>query len=163
MAEARLLASRSEYISDTVQRGSSASQRATAHAIAPSASSAPRIASASAPADRRLLFALPLPTASTAVELVWVLPAVPVAGVVVTGTVVAGTVVAGAGVAGAVVAGVVVAGVVEPVVEPGATVPGWAPPAALGVMLDGVVPDGVVFAGTVVVCTVAGTLIPSSS
>jgi hypothetical protein len=117
-----LLASRSEYVSDTAQRGSSANQRASAHTIAPRANNAPSIASASAQADRRVFFGEGLwPTTTmvlegvvVGVEVVGVLPVVVVAGVVV--------------LAGAVLVG--------------ATVPGWEP---AGVVLEGVVVEGVPF------------------
>lgn len=92
----------------------------------PRASSAPSIASASAPVDSRVLFGLALRATPTTV-----VPGAR-AGVFVVGNATVGVVVAAGGTA---VAGVVAVG---------ATVPGWAP-------LEGVVAAGVVVAGAGVV------------
>jgi hypothetical protein len=101
----------------------------------PRASSAPSIASASAPVDSLVLFGVALRvTPTTVVEPV---PGAP-AGIVVVGLATVGVVVATGGTA---VAGVVVVG---------ATVPGWAPPEE-GVVVAGVVAAGVVVAGAGVV------------
>lgn len=98
----------------------------------PRASSAPSIASASAPADSRVLLGLALRDTPTTV-----LPRAR-AGIVVVGIPAVGVVVATGGTA---VAGVVVVG---------ATVPGWAPPEE-GVVVAGFVAVGVVVAGAGVV------------
>jgi hypothetical protein len=112
VADARKLASSSECISETVQRGSNTSQRPSTQMMHPSASSAARIASASAPVDSRVLPGAALwATPTTVVER----PAGVVVGDVVAGVV--GVVPAGAAVFGVVllaagVVGVVVAGAV---------------------------------------------------
>lgn len=130
------MASRSECISETVQRGSNASQRPTTHIAQPSASNAPRIASASAPVERCVLGEVLRETPTTVG-----VPGVAVVGVVAEGVVVAGVVTVGVVEGGVVVVGTLVVGVAVVGVAPGGTVPGWAPLAGVAVVVVGVVVD----------------------
>ena len=143
------MASRSECIVETVQRGSIAIQRPTTHTAQPSASSAPRIANASAPFERWVLEEVLLRATPTTVGVPGGEAGVVDVGFVVAGATVAGVVATGGAV---VVVGTLVVGVVKEGLESGATVPGWAPLAgvaavAVGVVVVAVLPGSLVDAG----------------